>query len=319
MSHKNKIPLKMQAKAKFDSMVCFGRSKHADKVAAAEEWEQSDKSISKLDYINSSIKDKIYSINTYGTYAKHNNYFFKWCESTLPKSECKTLDDIEKYVPDFLNSRIEQGLSASTIKTEAAALGKLYQQDYREFGVNLPERRREDIKRSRDWNCSDKDFSEENNKELIAFCQGTGLRRTELENLTPEALTQREDGYYLHVQGKGGKWRYAPVIGNENAIISRIESTASGCHVWESVPDHMDVHSYRAEYATSIYDAHARKIEDIPRDYYHTGIGQWVQSEVYHCRGERAGEKFDKKAMKIASNALGHERISIIAANYLRH
>ena len=319
MSHKNKVSLVMQAKERFDSMQCFGRSKHDDKLAAVDAWEKSDKSMSKRDFINESIKDKIYSINTYGTYAKHNNYFFKWCEETLPKSECKTLDDVKKYVPQWLEIRKEQGLSAYTLKTEAAGLGKLYQCDYRDFGVKLPERRRDDIFRSRDWGAKKEFFSEEKNREIVDFCRGTGLRRSELAVLTPDALVQRDGEYYLHVRGKGGRWRYAPIIGAKDAIINRIENTEKGCLVWPSVPEHMDTHGYRAEYATAIYDANARDIKDIPFDYYHAGIGNWVQSDVYKCRGDRAGEKFDKQAMRIASNALGHGRISVIAANYLRH
>ena len=150
------------------------------------------------------------------------------------------------------------------------------------------------------------------------FCRGTGLRRAELEKLTPEALIRREDGDYLRIRGKGGRWRDAPIIGEKDAIINRIESTEKGCRVWDHVPEHMDVHSYRAEYATSIYLMNARDLKDIPYDYYNIGIGQWVQSGVYHCRGDRAGEKFDREAMKIASNALGHNRVNILAENYLR-
>ena len=40
--------------------------------------------------------------------------------------------------------------------------------------------------------------------------------------------------------------------------------------------------------------------------------------EIYYCRGDRKGTWLDKKAMLVASKALGHNRISIIASNYLR-
>ncbi|MBQ9199847.1 MAG: hypothetical protein IJ141_06665 [Lachnospiraceae bacterium] len=76
--------------------------------------------------------------------------------------------------------------------------------------------------------------------------------------------------------------------------------------VWSRVPSHMDVHSYRSDYATAIYTAYERDLSTLPK------------SEVYLCRGSRKGERFDKKAMLIASRALGHNRLSVIASHYIR-
>lgn len=62
----------------------------------------------------------------------------------------------------------------------------------------------------------------------------------------------------------------------------------------------------RADYATKVYQLYARPIESLAHD------------EIYYCRGDRKGTWLDKKAMLAASKALGHNRISIIASNYLR-
>lgn len=62
----------------------------------------------------------------------------------------------------------------------------------------------------------------------------------------------------------------------------------------------------RADYATKVYQMHARPIETLKHD------------EIYYCRGDRKGTWLDKNAMLMASKALGHNRISIIASNYLR-
>ena len=51
---------------------------------------------------------------------------------------------------------------------------------------------------------------------------------------------------------------------------------------------------------------YARPIESLKHD------------EIYYCRGDRKGTWLDKNAMLAASKALGHNRISIIASNYLR-
>jgi hypothetical protein len=75
--------------------------------------------------------------------------------------------------------------------------------------------------------------------------------------------------------------------------------------VWARVPD-LDVHSYRSEYCTEIYNTFARPLNKIPRN------------ERYHCRRDLNGVCYDKRAMLIASQFLGHNRINIMAEHYLR-
>lgn len=66
------------------------------------------------------------------------------------------------------------------------------------------------------------------------------------------------------------------------------------------------------------YKAHARPIEEIPYDRVNKGSGRKYQSEVYICRKDEAGRKLDKAAMLVCSKALGHNRISVVADNYIR-
>jgi len=90
--------------------------------------------------------------------------------------------------------RADQGLSAWTVQLEAKALGKLYginPEDENYF--NPPKRNREDIKRSRGDRVRDKHFSVTNNDELIKFCKGTGLRRSELGMLKGGDLVTKEE------------------------------------------------------------------------------------------------------------------------------
>lgn len=254
-----------------------------------------------MEYINEQLRDKIYSIKTYETYAKHNNYFIAYVEDKYPQKERATIDQCKKYVPEYLQSRIDKGLSAYTIQMEAAALGKLFQCNVNEFGVKLPERTRNDITRSREATARDYGFSLDKNKEIIDFCRGTGLRRHELANLEKSQL----HGDILKVQGKGGKVREVPIVGpNKQAIIDRINNTKDGAKVWDKVPSHMDVHSYRSDYATALYKAYER--DSIPKE------------DRYYCRGDRKGTTFDKKAMLIVSQALGHNRLEVMAGHYIR-
>ena len=48
------------------------------------------------------------------------------------------------------------------------------------------------------------------------------------------------------------------------------------------------------------------------------GVKGGSTGEVYVCRGDLKGVVYDRKAMEIASKALGHNRISVIAAHYIR-
>ena len=121
------------------------------------------------------------------------------------------------------------------------------------------------------------------------------------------ALYQDRSGYYLYISSgsKGGRERYAPIIGDKDLVICLCKQAGDG-KVFEKVPSGADIHSYRRDYATAIYWQHARPLE------------QLTAKEKYYCRGDRKGEVFDRAAMRIASNALGHGRIAVIAGHYLK-
>ncbi len=336
MGRKNKAYSKdmhQQAYDRLTAMLALGESKRA----AAKAGE---------------MQDKIFSVNTFKTYWKHIKYFIKYVRAEHP--ECTTVKKARKYVGEWLRLREEQELSAWTIQTEAKALGKLYgiepdDEDYYE----PPKRRREDIKRSRGTAKRDAHFSETNNAELIAFCRGTGVRRCEITHLHGDALRSREEivrarealmaapsltaeevmelgilddallfdePWFLRIKGKGGRVRISPIVGKSaEKIVERVRETPEDMRVWEYVSSNADIHSYRADYAGAIYKAHARKIEDIPYDTVHKGTGHLYQKDVYTCRKDEAGKKLDRAAMLLCSKALGHNRLSIVADNYLRN
>ena len=315
MGRKNKSyskDLHQQAYEKLTSMLALGESKREA-------------------VLNGTADDKIFSVNTYKTYWKHIKYFLKYVKEKYP--ECTTLKKAKRYVNEWLQVRVDQDLSAWTIQAEAKALGKLYgikpdDEDY----FKPPKRNRSEIKRSRGDAKRDRHFSEANNDELIKFCRGTGLRRSELADLKGTDLVTREQieaqitaleqipeqqrtpgdtkrlqmlqdtrmfegEYFIHVRnGKGGRERVSPIIIHQCA----------------------DIHSYRSDYAVAIYKAHARKISEIPFDRVNKGTGKRYQSDVYTCRKDEAGKKLDKAAMLVCSKALGHNRISVVADNYIR-
>ena len=338
MGRRNKAyskDLHQQAYDRLTGMQAFGESK---KEAVA----------------NGTEKEKIFSFNTYKSYWKHTKYFIKYIKENHP--ECTTLKSAKKYVNEWLQARVDQGLSAWTVQLEAKAMGKLYgisPDDENYF--KPPKRNREDIKRSRGDRVRDKHFSKTNNDELIKFCKGTGLRRAELGELRGKDLVTREQieaeiaqlesrpaaeltpvdtkrlemlqdtrlfegDYFTHIRnGKGGRERMSPIIGpNTEQIVERIKNTPAEEKVWQHIHQSADIHGYRAEYATIIYKAKARAIEEIPYDRVNRGTGRKYQSEVYTCRKDEAVRKLDKAAMLVCSKALGHNRIEVVANNYIR-
>lgn len=296
-------------------------------------------------------KDKIFSFSTYKTYWRHIKYFLKWVKKNHP--ECLTLNSAKKYVKVWLQERTDAGLSPWTIHTEAKALGKLYgiTPDSPDYFVP-PQRKRADIKRSRGRAINDKRFSERNNQALVNFCKGTGLRRSELTALrgsdlfTKEQIAQKleslnakksltaddqkllnalrdallfEHDYYIYVRsGKGGRKRFSPIIGDDvSNIVNKMKSASDEEKLWKYVHSLADIHAYRASYAANMYKMYARPIGDIPFDKFNRGIGVYYQGDVYCCRQDQAGKKLDKKAMLLVSKALGHNRLTVVANNYL--
>lgn len=246
--------------------------------------------------------ERIYSWDTYRAYIKHCTYFANWAKK---EHGCRTLSDARPYVDEWLQSRSD--LSAFTQKLESAALAKLYNCHMEDF-IQTNARERKNITRSRGEKVRDSHFSEEANKDLISFCKSTGLRRAELKALKGNTLVMNENGQYCIevVSGsKGGRPRKSPIIGDIQAVVDRMQAAGDG-PVWKVISTNADIHSYRSHYATTIYNSLARPRNEIP------------VTDRYCCRKDLQGTWYDKKAMLVASRALGHNRISVIAGHYLR-
>ena len=93
MGRRNKAYFKdlhQQAYDRLTGMQAFGESK---KEAVA----------------NGTEKDKIFAFNTYKSYWKHTKYFIKYIKEKHP--ECTTLKKAKKYANEWLQTRVDQGLS----------------------------------------------------------------------------------------------------------------------------------------------------------------------------------------------------------------
>ena len=295
-----------QAEDKFTSKLAIGESKF---VAQQKGLKSDEKSSTAL------TKDKIYSWNTFGSYLKQASYFLKYCKE---EHKCRNLEDCKPYINDWLQKNIDEGKSAYTQKLRSCSLAKLYDCSSKDF-IQTDVRHRNEISRSRGVKVRDKHFSETKNAELITFCKSTGLRRAELKALTGDKLVykEKEDKYYVNINigSKGGRERLAPIVGNINSVVEKMISVGTE-KVFNKIPLAADIHSYRAEYATQIYNLNARPIEELNCS---LGFKGGKTEDVYICRGDLKGIVYDRKAMLVASKALGHNRISVIAGHYIRN
>ena len=315
MGHKNKKSLVCQVSENLKSKLAIGCSKHQDKIAGV------------------SSTEKIYSYGTYNAYLQQCIQFARWCKST---HNCKTLKDCRNHADEYLQLNIDKGMSPYTLKLQVAALCKLYSCSSTDF-ISTPPRKRKYITRSRstDIKCTT-DFER--------FCLCTGLRRREITSLRGTALIEEDGQYYIAVNnGKGGRKRIAEICGSHEDIafvVAKMKSAGTN-KVFSKIPD-MDIHAYRAAYAKKIYDKYARPRHEYKNErmilYHNRLVTTYIdKSEVqqyynpdgtlkkgfsdvrsaYHCRFDKKNICYDRLALLKCSQALGHNRASIVADHYL--
>ena len=281
MGHKNKTYRK-EADERLKSMLCIGRSKHNDKLNGVDR------------------SAKIYSWSTYHSYRKWVDVFLAYCKKTGRPTD---LESCQQYVDPWLQSMIDKGLSAWTINLARSSVAKLYGCPASDF-LDVPKRKRSAIKRSREAVAMDSRVKDEWGP-LVDFCKATGLRRHEIAKLQGSDLRTGDGNPCLEVKGKGGRLRFAPIIGTPEevqAVVDRCNAAGSRL-VWPDLPSKLDIHSYRAYYAQKIYKAAERP------------SGGLQGHDLYHCRRDRKGEAYDRQALMTVSQALG--RVSVVAENYL--
>ena len=330
-----------QVKERLDSKLAIGKSKFVAKLSGTH-------------------TNYIFSWDTYKSYLKHSCYFVRWAKQQpidpILGHKPRTLDECRVFAERWIQDGIDRGLSAYTIKLQLSALAKLYGCRTTDFDIITPARRRQNITRSRGNAARDKHFSVENNKDLITFCKCTGLRRAELAQICGTDLIVHEGRLCLDVKRgtKGGRLRISPVIGSseEIATVKRICAEAGPNKVCPKPSENADIHSYRAEYATRIYNACKRELYKFKNErlivyknkvidsyttsngrrnvkrfahlYIETGGGKHMLpgyrdvSCSYYCRSDLKGAVCDRRALFEASQALGHNRETVVAEHYLR-
>ena len=329
-----------QVKERLDSKLKIGESKFAFKLGGT-------------------YTRYIFSWDTYKSYLKHCCYFIRWAKQQpiepILGHKPRTLEECRIFAEKWIQNSIDRGLSAYTVKLQLSALAKLYGCRTTDFDVATPARYRKNITRSRGNAARDRHFSTENNRELITFCKCTGLRRAELALIRGTDLIIHEGKLCLDVKRgtKGGRLRISPVVGSSEEIntVKRLCADAGENKLFPNPSENADIHSYRAEYATRIYNACKRELSEFKNerliiyknkvvDSYTSRSGRKLPhlfpefytvtnggvhmlpgyrdlTSMYYCRSDLKGVCYDRKALFEASRALGHNRETVVAEHYL--
>lgn len=252
-----------------------------------------------------SITEKFTLMAHFRTYLKCCCDFAIYCKE---KHGAKDLISCHQHIDEYLGSKAH--LSAWTQKTYAAAIGKLYGESSTNYSPTQ-NRARADIIRGRKEAIRKTHFSESRNHSLIVFARSSGLRRSEISCVRGTDLvscSSSPTGYGIHVRcGKGGRERTAPLYCNQQEL-SEIVSMCNARNnekVFSKVHSCCNIHGYRADYALKVYSTNAKPISELQ------------SREKYVCRKDMKQVVYDRAALKIVSEALGHSRISIVPASYL--
>lgn len=258
----------------------------------------------------------LYAHDSVGDYLKEALLFLKFAEKQ--HGDEKHLPNLRPYAGLYIQDCKDRNLSDSTIYKRATVLGTLFHCHATDFGVALPKRERQNIKRTRSLPVSiGKRYTEgEKYKPIRDFITATGMRRSELFKFKFENLHEHEDGSLtIIIRGKGGKVRETPVFPGMEDIVRQALAQSPGygnegqyvfSKTW--IPTKMAVHQYRAKYAQNLYDLYLSQ---------GLGIGESGNvKKIYYCRKERAGQAYYKNILLMVSKALGHGRWDVVCNNY---
>jgi hypothetical protein len=273
-----------------------------------------------------STRAKIYDMKTFMAYKYWAGRFADWMKETGKPMRYAKAADAMKYVPEFLEAEksrmASENQSAWTYDLERSALVKAFQipKEMTELGSKFlpksPVRHYGDIKQHRGPNNPNDRLDQKKWAPLFLVAGCFGARHGELEALRPEMLCFKADKTpYLHIIGKGGRHRKAVLHGTPETIrnaISIIQSTPKGQPVFPKVPQNMDSHRFRRDYANNVYWQYARKEQDVPKD-------ERTTRTLISKDGVVSIEWFDRKAIYKVSDVLGHNRPGVSIENYMYH
>lgn len=265
-------------------------------------------------HIDHFTSKKIYSDNTIRTYLSQVNRFIDF---VIQGYNCKSLH----HIIDYLDEYIALFDSPWTQSTAACAVCKMLGLHYARPNSTAKKKARADIilYNLKDRNSKDVKKNRgkiENYSEIERVNTFIGARAREFKVINSKDLFYDEKGnaYVMIYNGKGGKVRRARIIDNDPETIAFIENLDKPCNP----PKGTRFQLTRQEAAYKLYlrlqeyygEGDPNKKVIIP------GSEKPV-SEIYSCRGDHKGTKFNRSVLLRVSRDLGHNRPNVVVQSYL--
>ena len=297
------------------SKIAYGERKHQAKIAQGVSFGAS--------------TYKIYSFTTYSTYERECLNFGEWVKTEKGINSIKSVDDIEPYAKEYLQTKLDKGCSVWTVKTEKSALGMLLN---KQIEIDIPKRDTHNITRSRkEPNCR---YSRDGQyKDIFTLALATGGRECDILKLTPDSFVYRDGKLYADIrQSKGGRDRLSYVREEYAEEVLKIAEKAKlegKKYIIDHVPVNLDVHALRREYAYELYQDIQKDDElrtfllnhEPPRKEYRISVNKdgikvtkEIQRDTYK---DREGNIFKREDVYLISRMLGHNRIDTAIVHYL--
>lgn len=300
------------------AMARMGVSRHEAKAEAkAKHLEEN----GTLEGYNPAVVEGIHSRGTMTTYINMMSGFAAFAAEHGAK---RIADISEQMAIRYLYHLHDEGKSAWTISTAAAAINKAMGYHIRPHDLGLPPRRKADITRSRVARAHDnRNYSRFAPQILLA--KATGLRRMSICKVRPCDAVRNADGIVIgiHVVEKGGRHRIAPVLAEYRdqltALVDQCRAQrGEDCSMFDCYDRHIDNHHYRAEYAAALL----RQLEAERANGEALFGGAFTLADYCRLRGKDAARGpvtmgHDTDLLGAVSGALGHNRIEIILRHYL--
>ncbi len=283
---------------RLDGQMAIGTSRYeARQRARAEAQARGEHGWSVSDYL-------IRSYKTRETYQEAILTFVCWARDTYGIKDLRDLDPrAEELVSLYLELRLQEGKSPSTLKTDRSALRLFFRDRTLAESVHLPKRTRQGITRSRYPVARDRNFQPANWQPLLTFEKAVGLRRNELRRIRVKEIHSNASGdLFAQVsRGKGGKKRDVPVLpGCEHDVLSVVAGRDPEECIFPRLPD-TEVQDLRRAYAQKLY-------------LHYAGPGWTLPPTDRRLRPT----DYDPDAVDRVSKALGHNRRDVVLTNYLR-
>ena len=234
-------------------------------------------------------------------YTRNMKYFVQYCRQ---QHNVRTLDECRPHIDEYINTLINNGMSACTIHTYAAAISATLKIPLNT--IKKPKRIISEFTRGRNkiqYPHSSQDLENPSYKRLIDFAEKTGIRRAEYTKLKKSSWTidQSTGKHAIYVaRGKHGKEQYQLVRDEDIPWFEKFfAEVPDDGYVFskQEMNNHLNLHKFRADNAKRWYAELEEKLQKDPA--YADVMIEQIKARYAVSRDPRTGKPkyFDPKSV----------------------